>query len=95
MPTQSSSLYVIPQTEIYIDQNATPKVSNTPAKVPLHWQQRMQEDLLRDEALGGIERVSSEFLWLGATTFPVMDPFYYIRHVPVMSWKSVTGAWNG
>ena len=46
-----------PPMEIHIDENATPKVCNTPATVPLHWQQRVYEDLLRDEALGVIERV--------------------------------------
>ena len=46
-----------PPMEIHIDQNATPKVCNTPATVPLHWQQRVYEDLVRDEALGVIERV--------------------------------------
>ena len=46
-----------PPMEIHIDESATPKVCHTPATVPLHWQQRVYEDLLRDEALGVIERV--------------------------------------
>ena len=46
-----------PPMEIHIDESATPKVCNKPAPVPLHWQQRVYEDLLRDEALGVIERV--------------------------------------
>ncbi|KAL9972701.1 hypothetical protein ACROYT_G019061 [Oculina patagonica] len=46
-----------PPIEIHVDQTATPKACHTPATVPLHWQQRVYEDLLRDEALGVIERV--------------------------------------
>ena len=46
-----------PPMEIHIDEKAPPKVCNTPATVPLHWQDRVYEDLLRDEALGVIERV--------------------------------------
>ena len=46
-----------PPMEIRIDDKASPKVYNTPATVPLHWQDRVYEDLLRDEALGVIERV--------------------------------------
>ncbi len=34
-----------------------PKSVSHPATVPLHWQQKVHEDLLRDEALGVIERV--------------------------------------
>ena len=46
-----------PPMEIHIDESATPKVCNKPAPVPVHWQQRVYEDLVRDEALGVIERV--------------------------------------
>ena len=46
-----------PPMEIHIQEGATPKVCNTPATVPLHWQQRVYDDLLRDEALGVIEKV--------------------------------------
>ena len=46
-----------PEMEIHIDDNATPKVCHTPATVPLHWQKQVYDDLLRDEALGVIERV--------------------------------------
>ena len=46
-----------PPIEIHVDPTATPKACHTPASVPLHWQQRVYEDLLRDEALGVIERV--------------------------------------
>ena len=46
-----------PPMEIHIDESATPKVCNTPAPVPLHWQRQVYEDLVRDEALGVIEKV--------------------------------------
>ena len=43
--------------EIHVYPTATPKACHTPANVPLHWQQRVYDDLLRDEALGVTERV--------------------------------------
>ena len=46
-----------PPIEIHVDPAATPKACHTPATVPLHWQQKVHDDLLRDEALGLIERV--------------------------------------
>jgi len=46
-----------PPVEIHFDPAATPKACHTPANVPLHWQQRVYEDLLHDKALGVIERV--------------------------------------
>ena len=46
-----------PPIEIHVEPHATPRACHTPAPVPLHWQQRVYEDLLRDEALGVIERV--------------------------------------
>ena len=46
-----------PPLEIHIDETAKPHACHKPAQVPLHWQQRVYEDLLRDEALGVIERV--------------------------------------
>ena len=46
-----------PPMEIHIDSDAKPRVCNKPAPVPLHWQQRVYDDLIRDEALGVIERV--------------------------------------
>ena len=46
-----------PPVEIHVDPTATPTACHTPANVPLHWQQRVHDDLLRDEALGVIERV--------------------------------------
>ena len=46
-----------PPVEIHLDENATPKAVHTPALVPVHWQERVHADLLRDEALGVIEKV--------------------------------------
>ena len=46
-----------PPIEIHVDPAATPRACHTPANVPLHWQQRVKDDLVRDEALGVIERV--------------------------------------
>ena len=46
-----------PPVEIHVDPGATPKACHTPATIPLHWQQRVHVDLLRDEALGVIEHV--------------------------------------
>ena len=36
---------------------ATPKACHTPTNIPLHWQQWVYDDLLRDGALGVMERV--------------------------------------
>ena len=46
-----------PPIEIHVEPTATPKTCHTPASIPLHWQQRVYEDLVHDEALGVIERV--------------------------------------
>ncbi|KAJ8359136.1 hypothetical protein SKAU_G00156610 [Synaphobranchus kaupii] len=46
-----------PPIEMHVDPTATPRACHTAAGVPLHWQQRVYDDLLRDEALGVIERV--------------------------------------
>lgn len=46
-----------PPIAIHVDPAATPKACHTPANIPLHWQQWVYDDLLRDEALGVIERV--------------------------------------
>ena len=46
-----------PPIEIHVELTATPKACHTPASIPFHWQQRVYEDLLRDKALGVIERV--------------------------------------
>jgi hypothetical protein len=46
-----------PPVEIHLDPNAKPRACHTAASIPLHWQQKVYEDLLRDEALEVIERV--------------------------------------
>ena len=46
-----------PPVEIHVDPDAITKACHTPAKIPIHWQQQVHDDLLRDEALGVIERV--------------------------------------
>ena len=46
-----------PPIQIHMDGSAIPKVCHKAAPVPLHWQNKVREDLLRDEALGVIERV--------------------------------------
>lgn len=54
-----------PQIEIHVDPNATPKACHTPATIPIHWQEQVYNDLMRDEALGVIERVpyGEPFTW--------------------------------
>ena len=47
----------VPPIEIHIDESAKPRVCNTPAVIPLHWQKQVEEDLRRDEALGILEKV--------------------------------------
>ena len=42
---------------IHIDENAIPHTCHVAAPVPLHWQKRVHEDLLRDELLGVTEKV--------------------------------------
>ena len=46
-----------PPIQIHADPAATPRACHTPANGLLHWQQRVKVDLVRDEALGVIERV--------------------------------------
>ena len=46
-----------PPMEIHISEDAKPKVCYTAAPIPLHWQQKVYDDLIRDEALGVIEKV--------------------------------------
>ena len=46
-----------PPVEIHLDEAATPRACHTAASIPLHWQDKVHQDLLRDEALGVIERV--------------------------------------
>ena len=46
-----------PPIEIHLDDNATPRVCHTAIPIPLHWQKQVLDDILRDEALGVIEKV--------------------------------------
>ena len=46
-----------PPIHIHVDADANPKVFHTAASIPLHWQQPVYDDIIRDEALGIIERV--------------------------------------
>ena len=46
-----------PPLEIHVDDDAKPRVCRTAAPVPIHWQQRFYDDLIRDKALDVIERV--------------------------------------
>ena len=54
-----------PPIAILVDKNATPKACYTPAHIPLHWQQRVYDDIKRDEALGVLEKVpyGKEVTW--------------------------------
>ena len=46
-----------PPVEIHLKDNASPKAVHKPAPVPVHWQDQVYKDLLRDEALGVVEKV--------------------------------------
>ena len=46
-----------PPVEIHLEPSALPKACHTPADITLHWQQKVYDDLVRDEALGVVERV--------------------------------------
>ena len=46
-----------PPMEIHVDETVKPYACHTPAPVPIHWEKKVYEDLLHDEAIGVIERV--------------------------------------
>ena len=46
-----------PPVEIHVDPDAQPRVCHTPAQIPLHWQEQVEEDIQRDVALGILEKV--------------------------------------
>ena len=46
-----------PPVEIHLSDDVKPKAVHTPASIPIHGQEQVKADLLRDEALGVIERV--------------------------------------
>ena len=49
-----------PPIEIHMKETAIPKTCHTAADLPTHWQDQVQKDLMRDEALGVIEKVPNE-----------------------------------
>ena len=46
-----------PPVEIHLKDDASPKAVHKPAPVPVHWQDQVYKDLLRDKALGVVEKV--------------------------------------
>lgn len=46
-----------PPIEIHVVDDAVPKVCHTPAPIPLHWQKQVYDDIMRDEAMGILEKV--------------------------------------
>ena len=46
-----------PPVSIHVNSKATPVAVHVPAQIPLHWQEKVENDLKRDESLGVIERV--------------------------------------
>ena len=46
-----------PPIQIHVDPNAKPVCLTKPAPIPLHWQERVEEELNRDVAMGVLERV--------------------------------------
>ena len=58
MPSSTSALNeMTPSGEIHLSVVAVPWAVHTAAVVPLHWQQKVQADLIRDAALEVIEKV--------------------------------------
>ena len=43
--------------EIHVDETAKPYACHTPAQIPIHWEKKVYDDLLHNEAIGVIERV--------------------------------------
>ena len=46
-----------PPIQIHMDHDAEPRECQTPARIPLHWQGQVEQDIKRDEALGILEKV--------------------------------------
>ena len=46
-----------PPMEIHVDENAKPFACHKASNIPIHWEKQVHDQLLRDEALGVIERV--------------------------------------
>ena len=56
-PHQKLPCMAGPEVQIHIDDNVQPKACHTPASIPIHWQEQVHADLLREEAPGVIEKV--------------------------------------
>ena len=41
-----------PPVEVHLKNDVQPKAVHTPAPIPVHWQEQVLADLLRDEAFG-------------------------------------------
>ena len=46
-----------PRIEIHANPMPKPVACHTPATIPFHWPQQVHDDLLRDEAMGILEKV--------------------------------------
>ena len=46
-----------PPKEIHVDPLAKPMACHTPSSILLHWQQKVHDNLIRDEAMGILEKV--------------------------------------
>ena len=57
MPSPLPALHGRAPVKIHLKDGATPKAVHTPALIPVHWQERVYHDIIRDELLGVIERV--------------------------------------
>jgi len=56
-PHQSLPSMSGPPVEIHLKDGVTPTAVHKPSPIPIHWQDQVYSDLLRDEALGVIEKV--------------------------------------
>ena len=52
-----------PPLEIHLKNEATPKCVFTPATIPLHWQEKVKEDLDNDVKMGVLEPVTEPSDW--------------------------------
>ena len=57
MTSRPPALHGRAPVEILLKDGATPKAVHTPALIPVHWQEVVHQDLMRDVALCVIERV--------------------------------------
>ena len=68
-----------PPVEIHLAENATPRTCHTAAPIPLHWQQQVHADLLRDEALGVILLIGA-IEWLSRESMMVVHGAWLTCH---------------